>query len=970
MTTDEAGAWGAFTGRESELSRLLEHWERVKEGEGPRVAVLLAEPGLGKTRLAQELYGRLVAAEQGGPGYWPPSLGVEGDNLTVNPHVDECDAGADVPFLWWGVRLSDPDGRNSVVSGVLASHVDAYLVPHLEPFQREQRRRQRLMKVARMGGALAADFVADAVPFLGLLKKVGEVGMEVKALHDEWRRDAKAVSAGSVASARRASLAEQVVADLSTLFAAAGDVPAVVLLDDLQFSHSDPGVTAFVAELVEAMRGSRWPLLLLVTHWEREWRVAAGEAEEGSTPPSPAGAVLAQLARRDPELVDVVKLGPVQDLAPLARRVLPGLPDEQVRALLERAGGNPRLLEEVLRFAVTPRGRGMFVGRDPSGPLTERGLEELLSRGSRLAELVARRFEEAPEGVQKALALAASLGQEFEAWLVGEVVAALAGDARGDTARSLRAAANPHAMTAYLTEHRAAFAQRVYRDVALEFLPGWFDEAEVEEALAAVLRDCLEGRVEVPYDTASVRGMMAVAGAVFEGRAEDAKYAAVALHWLLRDAMATGDLHGAAALARRLAVVLETLGDDQDGDLAWLHDAVAALMAVDDAEAVRPLLVRLLRLAGEAYDEAVTEWTVPLYITALMDASSFYAGVGDQENSHGAAMLAVNVLVEAQGQVSEDDTQVLAASVRVHEYMAEWLSSRGHLADALQVRENTLALIARIRELEPGRGPLGLANARVALAGELVKAGRHEDAEPLVEAALADLRAMQAEVVDMGAEWGLEMFLSGALDVAGQVARARGGEAKALRRFEESLEIDRRHHEATPGATATAWRLAHALTRVADQRSRVGDQAGAWAAVCEAVELRRVLATGSGEGALWLGESLRLAAGVAAQREDLPAAHELAQEALLVLRRLHQSPDLHGEEENLDVRWNLIGGLIAAVMPALRVEGAEAAAALVTEAQRLLDGVPESNRERFARMQAVLARLDAHVRSQSGQVDA
>src|SRR5690606_9695602 len=107
---------GVFVGREAELGRLLSHWERVRAGEGPRAAALLAEPGLGKTRLAQELYARLVADEQGGTGYWPPALGAEGDNLRVNPAVEACDGAADLPFLWWGVRLADPEGHNQAVS--------------------------------------------------------------------------------------------------------------------------------------------------------------------------------------------------------------------------------------------------------------------------------------------------------------------------------------------------------------------------------------------------------------------------------------------------------------------------------------------------------------------------------------------------------------------------------------------------------------------------------------------------------------------------------------------------------------------------------------------------------------------------------------------------------------------------------------------------------------------------------------
>src|SRR5690606_42018813 len=111
-----------------------------------------------------------------------------------------------------------------------------------------------------------------------------------------------------------------------------------------------------------------------------------------------ACAAIARLGREETDRIEVLRLGPVADLAPLLRRALPGLTTAQELALLERAGGNPRLLDELLRYALTQRGRALFVGRDPGGPLTERGLEELLSRGSPLEELVGRRFEERSEG--------------------------------------------------------------------------------------------------------------------------------------------------------------------------------------------------------------------------------------------------------------------------------------------------------------------------------------------------------------------------------------------------------------------------------------------------------------------------------------------------------------------------------------------------------------------------------------------
>src|SRR5690606_7477789 len=97
-----------FVGRDAELAALLACWEAVKGGEGPRAVALLAESGLGKTRLVQELYAALVQREQGGVGYWPSGLRRERDDLKVNPGLDECDLNAQLPFLWWALRLTNP----------------------------------------------------------------------------------------------------------------------------------------------------------------------------------------------------------------------------------------------------------------------------------------------------------------------------------------------------------------------------------------------------------------------------------------------------------------------------------------------------------------------------------------------------------------------------------------------------------------------------------------------------------------------------------------------------------------------------------------------------------------------------------------------------------------------------------------------------------------------------------------------
>ena len=53
----EARDWrDTFCGRQRELAQLVEKFEEVAAGRGPRLAVVLGDRGMGKTRLVQELY--------------------------------------------------------------------------------------------------------------------------------------------------------------------------------------------------------------------------------------------------------------------------------------------------------------------------------------------------------------------------------------------------------------------------------------------------------------------------------------------------------------------------------------------------------------------------------------------------------------------------------------------------------------------------------------------------------------------------------------------------------------------------------------------------------------------------------------------------------------------------------------------------------------------------------------------------
>src|SRR5690606_15039199 len=294
----------------------------------------------------------------------------------------------------------------------------------------------------------------------------------------------------------RDSLVDQLLADFDKLFTgpAGRRVPAVILIDDGQFSAFDPGVTAFLSALLPAMTAGRWPVMLIVTHWEREF--AAGLDEATGLERSPMAAFIDQHSRQELDAVKVLRLAPIVGLEPLVTTRLPGLPGDQVRQLVTRAGGNPQFLEEIVRVAVDPRNRMMFEGRNTAAAMTPAGLEALLAKSVKLHDVVAERFAASPESVQRALVLAGMQGAQFLRVLVGDAAAALEQEASHVEAAqaALDEAELRHAYIASVSEAEGAFSQRIYHDVASEFLPAFYDVEEAHAAVRQVVADVMHGR--------------------------------------------------------------------------------------------------------------------------------------------------------------------------------------------------------------------------------------------------------------------------------------------------------------------------------------------------------------------------------------------------------------------------------------------------------------------------------------------
>lgn len=253
------------------VDELLERFAQVRAEAQPLLVVLEAESGWGKTRILQEFYKRLAAA-QPQPAYWPPSI-IQAVPVPVGGYVDPDlrrkriypesfvpPLGAVPEWFWWGISGLEGNGGSllSVLtydSAQIARHRDA-LFQRIAPRLPEKLRRRWTSgssgefweAVAGDSLSLIAGSVGLAVAPIGVLAFLAKLGLNMRS-----------TSSGSEGgSASPVVLAEELGRDVGR-FAKAG-VPVIIAVEDLQ--RADEGLIRLLAQVVGAQDG---PVLVLAT---------------------------------------------------------------------------------------------------------------------------------------------------------------------------------------------------------------------------------------------------------------------------------------------------------------------------------------------------------------------------------------------------------------------------------------------------------------------------------------------------------------------------------------------------------------------------------------------------------------------------------------------------------------------------------------------------------------------------------
>lgn len=484
-----------FCGRRRELDGLMRLYREVAAGSGPRIAVVLGDRGMGKTRLVQEFY-RLLASHEDPQDYWPVTGLFTANNLRVAPDMS-VPAVRDhyasfkiedrpMPYLWWGFRIPDPHVRNSI-SGDLASYRGT-LDPHLAPIFYARRVAAAQKKLLKLGAELGRSALLKAVqmiPALNIAASALELYSQYCEGSDKSRELVEAVrnyrggrpqSAAAARDAQSNDIRQDTLRDLEELLAPAKDlarIPVIVFCDDAQFmgANGDGEALELLSSLWEKAHLGNWPLLLVLTHWETDWQ------RDQDTK-----ATCARVFRASAESATygaTFSLGKEAALAGIVQAAQPALNAADVYLLLDKADGNPQVLVELVDLL-----RRSAAWRKPDGSsLTELGRRGLRNASTSLRDLILQRLEseQTSQAVRHVVALASVQGMEFLCTLTAAAATAMGLD---QPQRALDDARTEHRLFVDLEDGLAEFVQRAYREAASALVERHIGEpAEVQREL-------------------------------------------------------------------------------------------------------------------------------------------------------------------------------------------------------------------------------------------------------------------------------------------------------------------------------------------------------------------------------------------------------------------------------------------------------------------------------------------------------
>jgi hypothetical protein len=475
-----------FHGREKEFAWLRGMFDAVAtrgaDGKftGPRMAVIVAEIGIGKSRLVQELYIRLTNDPQWDPpevDYWPEAFSDGGANLRAVPDMEGHVPKGPPRFAWLGARWKSPDERDAPPRRSVLPEVRSSVMVHAKILKSHgsawSDAASRLSESVCKEGvgesiSAAADFVG--IPFFGLMSKLAKGTKDLVVDRLAGPKSFVQVEAEVIKSE-----VDDVLDCMRLLLNGSGAVPSVLWLDAAQWI--DDQSLVFLRRLWNEAERRKWPLLVVATHREREWRELAWAERTRD-----AGETLRDFAGRDGVEVTVLENAARGALRACVVERLPGLTEAQQSLLVEKAGGNfLTMAENIGELLADPV---WFEGERIDGPLTEGAVDHIRGFPSERELHVRKRFNELGSEMKKLLGWSTQLGSPF----ISEVVEDFARDRVSpmDPAGAIEKCVDPYVVLAKPSPLLREFRDPLFHNLANDYRSRAL-KADSEK-LSAVLR--------------------------------------------------------------------------------------------------------------------------------------------------------------------------------------------------------------------------------------------------------------------------------------------------------------------------------------------------------------------------------------------------------------------------------------------------------------------------------------------------
>ncbi len=519
-----------FVGRTDELDRLRGALESAapalfgrSEPPRPSLVVLRGDSGVGKSRIVQEFYRRL--ADSSGSAewaldpddYWPDSFGdPDASAKLVNPEIPpgHC-RGKSPPFLWWGVRWSEPPiGSASLRVELTHPSALAFLEAHRSGCRR---RVGRAMRAAKLLGRLATnsvvpdwlqdpvvDFVRGGIERVGDSAEIASVAIDAgrAARRLVGRTDpSEEIASGTTGALRRvATLLRAILRPpgIGTLRDLA--MPLILWLDDAHWMTPEEAVV--VEDLVAFAARYESPLLVVATHWEREWNLAvSGRLSSVAASRRPQHGLPQMVSRLRSQRVGaggvfIVELPLGQgrsaglDLRGCLVAALPGLSRAQQDCILEKVAGVPLLLRLVVEEL--ERHPERFVGGDRRNALLPDAEADLrrIAVSEAKRTFIGRKIRELTLVARRVLEVGTLQGGDFLRRVTRDA-AVHRGLAREEVDRAIDEAKDLHAiLDVGIVPGLLHFRQDLYRDILREEIAAR-ETAEILDAIRRVLVETL-----------------------------------------------------------------------------------------------------------------------------------------------------------------------------------------------------------------------------------------------------------------------------------------------------------------------------------------------------------------------------------------------------------------------------------------------------------------------------------------------